>query len=78
LPCFFGFLYALSKPFGKNPFLASQLIALVLAAFSQLNRLLSAFFRADAPLVRWLMRLRSISADRPKAKARTTLYVAAR
>lgn len=31
----------------------------------------SAFFLASASLVRWLIRLRSISADRPKAKART-------
>ena len=33
----------------------------------------SAFLLANASLVRWLIRLRSISADKPKAKARTLL-----
>ena len=33
----------------------------------------SAFFLANASLVRWLIRLRSISAESPKAKARTLL-----
>ena len=33
----------------------------------------SAFFLANASFVRWLIRLRSISADSPNAKARTLL-----
>ena len=35
----------------------------------------SAFLRASASLVRWLIRLRSISADSPKAKASTLLLM---
>lgn len=35
----------------------------------------SAFFLANASFVRWLIRLRSISAESPKAKARTLLWM---